>query len=122
MSDRLLYVALIMSLVGLALLVFISESVEPPYTRVAGINSNYLEKRVHLQGVIHLVKEFKCGSIMLSLSQDNHSVEVYLPYSVSSSLNKTSLNGSKADLMGVVQLYNGKIEVAVENPEHLRLK
>jgi len=119
MTDRLLYVALVLSVAGLVLLVFVSHYVEPPYIKVGGLDSGMLEKNVHLKGVVSGVHEFKGGSLLMNLSEDGSTVDVYLPYSVSVGLNKSSVDGSKVDVTGVIQLYQGRLEVVVSKSEDL---
>jgi len=122
MSDRLLYVAVLLSVFGLLLLVFISTFFDLPYVRVGDVDSRFLEKNVHLKGVVSGVHQFKGGSILLSVTQDNSTIDVYLPYSIASTLNKTTVSGASVDLIGVVQLYDGKVEVVVDKQEDLVLK
>ena len=119
MSDRLLYVALVLSAFGLLLLVFVSNFLEVPYTRIGGVDSTMLEKNVHLRGEVSSVHAFKGGSLLLSVSEDNSTIQVYVPYSVATVLNMTTLQDSDVDLVGLVQLYDGKLEVVINKPADL---
>jgi len=119
MADRLLYVAVVLSVVGLLSLVFVSNFLDVPYSRVGDVDSSYIERSVHLRGSVDSVHAFKGGSLLITLVEDDSSVDVYVPYSVAVGLNSTALEGSSMDVVGLVQLYEGKIEVAVEKAEDL---
>jgi len=121
MSDRLLYVALLLSVFGLALLVFVSARIEPPYIEVSDVDTSLLEKNVHLRGNISEVHEFKGGSVLLTLSEDNATVDLYLSRSVASGFDAKKLRGAKVDVIGMVQLYESKLEVVVSKAENMRV-
>ena len=122
MSERLLYAAVLLSVFGLVLLVLVSSLIELPYVKVGDVDSSLLERNVHLRGDVAGVHAFKGGSLLITLAEDNSTIDVYLPYSVAIGLNETELDGAKADLVGVVQLYNGKLEVVVGKAGDLVLK
>ena len=117
-----MYVALVLSVLGLGLLIIVSGFLEPAYVKVGDVDSGMLENSVRLKGVVAGVHAFKGGSLLLSVADGNSSVDVYLPYSVSSGLDKASVNGSAIDVVGVVELYNGKLEVVADKPENVRLR
>jgi len=121
MGDRVLHIALCTSIFGLVLLTFVAEALEPPYSRIAEINTGFVGKNVHLQGEISDVHKFKGGSLLLKVSELNHSVDVFIPYGVSSQVDLGSSLRQKLDLIGVVEVYEGRLEIVVDKESNVRL-
>lgn len=119
-DQRVLTICLILSLAGLMLVSYALESIEPPLTSVCSIQGNWLEKNVHLRGRVTSVNEFSGGSTVFTL-EDNCSIKVYLPYNTATKINKT-LEDREVDLIGVVQVYKGELEVVIEKPGNIRVK
>lgn len=118
MGETPLYVAAGISILGLLILAYVSETLEPPVSEIGQITTNDLGKNVHIRGIVTDVHEFKGGSKPLMVDDATGSVEVYLPYSTA-----TGIDGEpkdSIDVLGTVQVYRGKLEIVVDDPENLR--
>ena len=121
MGDWVLYTALATSIAGLMLLTFVSESLEPPYSAVAEINPGFIGKSVHLRGEVSDLYEFKGGSVLVTLSGGNSSIDIFLPYSVSTQIAFKPAINQALDVIGVVEVYKGRLEVVVGRESDIRL-
>jgi len=122
MGDRVVHVALAAAIVGLVVLTFASEALEPPYSPVAQVDAGFIGKNVHLSGTVESVHRFKGGSLVLTLSEENHSVDVFITQTVAAQLGFTPAERQTIDVIGVVEVYNGRLEVAVEKPETVQVR
>jgi DNA/RNA endonuclease YhcR with UshA esterase domain len=122
LGDRLLWVALACSVVGLLLIAYISPSLKPPLSKVSDVSASMLERVVRVEGAVSRTHVFKGGSMMLTLTEGDSSLDVYLPYDTASQVRGVELTGRVVELTGVVQLYKGRLEVVVERPGDMRLK
>ena len=118
MTDKIIYLALVVSITGLLILAYVSEFLEPPITRIESINLNSLGKNVHISGAVTRVYEFKGGSKVITLDDNTSSVDVYLTYDVSKSFNIS--NSEKLDIIGTVEIYNNKLEIRVDNVNNIK--
>jgi len=118
MTDRIIYLALVVSIIGLLILSFVSEFLEPPITKIESININSLGKNVHILGVVTRVYEFKGGSKVITLDDNTSSIDVYLGYEISKSINIS--NSEKLDIIGTVEIYSNKLEIRVDNIKNIR--
>ena len=122
MSDRMLYLALAASVLGLLLITFIAPSVKPPLSSLSDVSASSLEKTVRLEGTVSRAHAFEGGSMILTLSDSESDVDVYLPYDVAAELKDILSEGSVVELTGTVQMYKGRLEVVVERPGNVVLK
>lgn len=121
MGDWVLHIALCTSIFGLGLLTLASEFLEPPYSKIESINTGFIGKSVHLAGEVSGIHKFKGGSLLIKLSDGNNSVDIFLPYPVPSQINFEPALNQSIDLIGVVEVYDGRLEVAVEKQSNVRL-
>ncbi|MBM3308646.1 MAG: hypothetical protein FJY77_00165 [Candidatus Altiarchaeales archaeon] len=121
MGDWVLHIALLTSVVGLVLLTVSSEYLEPPYSEVGSINTGFVGKNVHLKGEVTSIHKFKGGSLLVKVSGQNSSIDVFVPYAVASQVNLDDAPGRAVDLIGAVEVYNGRLEVVVDKESNVRL-
>ncbi|OYT27647.1 MAG: hypothetical protein B6U97_00605 [Candidatus Altiarchaeales archaeon ex4484_96] len=121
MESRFLYLSLALSITGLLLMAYITETIEPPLSECINIGASSLGKNVHLKGNITEIHRFKGGSITFSLADDTGENKIYLPYSSASCFGDELKINSSIELIGVVELYEGGLEVVVENENALRV-
>ena len=122
MVDRMLYPALAVSTVGLLLIAFISPSLKPPVSTIGELTQTSLEKAVLFEGNVTKSYEFKGGSRVLTVSDGSSSIDVFLPYATASEFKGVKLDGQEVEVSGVIQVYNGRLEVVVEKPGGLMLR
>ena len=120
MSDKVLYIALVVSVLGLLILAYASEILEPPISKISGIGSNSVSKQVHVRGSVSKVTKFKGGSSSLIMSDDTGSISVYLEYSVSQA-RPDALNASVIDVIGELDEYAGSLEIKPSNPNSIKV-
>lgn len=119
--GRVIYLAFTVSIVGLLILTFASQMLEPPLSQIDGINQNSLGKNVHVRGSISDIHEFKGGSIVLVLDDESGEIAVYLPYGVAKSASGSLFESTRLDVTGTVEIYKGKLEIVVESEDCLRI-
>jgi len=83
MSDRMLYVALCVSVLGLFILTYASVLMEPPLSKIGVLDSNSIGKQVHVQGVVLNVHRFSGGSLVISIADGSGEIDVYVSSSFS---------------------------------------
>jgi DNA/RNA endonuclease YhcR with UshA esterase domain len=120
MSDKVLYIALVVSVLGLLILAFASEVLEPPITRISGIGSGSVGKQVHVAGSVSKVTKFKGGSSLLVISDKSGSITVYLDYSITKA-RPDVLNASVIDVIGEIDEYEGSLEIKPSNPNSIKI-
>jgi len=117
MGEGVVHVALATAIVGLVVLIYASEFLEPPYSPIPQVNAGFIGKSVRVKGNVDSVHQFKGGSLVLALSEGNHSVDVFIGKAVVDRLSFTPVAQQAIEVIGVVELYNGRLEVVVEKPE-----
>jgi hypothetical protein len=117
-----LYPALVVSILGLLLIAFISPNLRPPASKVGDLSQSALQKAVLFDGKVSKSHDFKGGSRVLTVSDGQSSIEVFLPYAVASEFKGVKLDGRSVEVSGVVQLYDGRLEVVVEHQGGLRVR
>ena len=120
MSERLAHLALTTSLIGLLALGYAGEILEPPTTAIKDLHEDSIGKRVKVKGTITDTHQFKGGSILLTLQEDDTSIPLYLPYHVTQRLREPPPKNSTIEAIADLQIYRGQLEPVVEEPEHLR--
>ena len=122
MESKFLYLSLTLSIIGLLILIYTAETIEPPLSRIKDINQNSVGKNVHITGNITKIQRFKGKSILLSIDDDTGNINVYLPYGVAIKFSDSIKEGNRADIIGTVEIYKGDIEIFVENTYSLRIE
>ena len=116
MNDKILYLGVITSFLGLMLLTYASHTLEPELIDIGAVNTKYLEKNVHIQGDITTVQYFKGGSVLLVLDDQTGQIDIYLPRNLAEDINKKWLvEGQLVEVIGTVKLYKGRLEVEPES-------
>ncbi|MDD5111489.1 MAG: exodeoxyribonuclease VII large subunit [Candidatus Altiarchaeota archaeon] len=121
MGDVVLRLALCTSIVGLMVLAVVSESLEPPYSMLRDVSTGSVGKNVRIAGTLSGIHAFKGGSLLLTLADGNGSVDVFVPYSAARNLGFKPSAGQSIDVIGSVEIYNGRLEISVEEPARIRL-
>ncbi|MFH1835650.1 MAG: OB-fold nucleic acid binding domain-containing protein [Methanobacteriota archaeon] len=114
MSEKITYLSLILAIAGLVILTFASEYINPPRASIRDITQSDVGMHVIVKGIVEDVHVFKGGSAVLTLSSDNASMKVYLPYEISVKANSTLFLGEELEVSGVVSLYEGDLELVAE--------
>jgi len=122
MTDRMLYLALAVSVFGLLLIAFISPSIRPPLSKVSDVGASSLERVVRVEGNVSQIHTFKGGSMLLTLAEGGRTLDAYLLPAVASNFNDSVKVGSTAGVMGTVQLYDGRLEVVVDDVSGMWLR
>jgi DNA/RNA endonuclease YhcR with UshA esterase domain len=120
-GDGVVHIALATAIVGLVVLTYASEALEPPYSPISQVNAGFIGKSVHLSGRVGSVHQFKGGSLVLTMPEGNHSVDVFIAKTVADQLSFTPAEGQSIDVIGVVEVYNGRLEVVASKPSTLQL-
>jgi DNA/RNA endonuclease YhcR with UshA esterase domain len=120
MSERITYLALATSIVGLLVLTYASEAVNPPKAPIFYITQADVGKTVRIEGSFEDVHLFKGGSAVLKIRDENASIDVYMPYDVSQKTNASSFRGTRVDVAGTVSVYKGKLELVVKDEDRIK--
>src|SRR5512136_2020606 len=104
MESPMIHAALAVSIVGLLMLAYAAESLDPPLCEIGKITGNDLGRSVHVAGNVSGVYRFKGGSVQLSLRDPSGEIDAYLPYDIASA-RADALNASALDVVGEVEVY-----------------
>lgn len=113
------YLALGISITGLLILAFASESLNPPISKIEQIDTNSLGKNVHIQGNISRIHRFGGGSILLVIDDGTGEIDVYMPYRIAQDIADFT-NSSGIDVIGEVTIYKGKTELIVNDVDNIK--
>lgn len=95
--------AFLTAVLGISLLLFLSNSLEPRLVRISDINDNLLEQHVKIQGNITSFKTY--GNLaVFSLEDEGGNIPI-VAYNL-----KGNLTG-RVEIVGKVKEYKGKLEV-----------
>lgn len=110
MQDKLLKVCFIISLLGILLLLFLSEVMQPPATEISSISKNMLEKSISVQGKVVSEKNF--GNLkILELCKSS----VCIPVALNSKENLTYSFASKEIIVtGKIAEYEKKLQIEAD--------
>ncbi len=122
MESYLQYIALIISILGLLILTYAANVLEPPITKIGNVNQNSLGSNVRVQGEITDVHKFTGGSAVIKVKDETGIIDVYLPFRVASEMKTNLTEGKNADVIGSVEVYEGKLEIVVEEAGNMRVK
>jgi len=110
MSDRIVYIALGFSVLGLLILTYVSEVVDAPLSRIGDINSNSIGRDLRVRGRVSGVHTFKGGSVMLTVADATGNISVYLDYSQAKSVPNIT-KAKQLEVFGEIDEYNGALEL-----------
>ena len=115
-----LYIALAVSVLGLLILAFASEVLEPPYSRISDLGSGSVGKQVHVRGNVLDVVNFKGGSALLIVGDPSGNISVYLEYSIAQA-RQDVLKAEVVDVIGEVDEYQSTLEIKPGNPNSIKI-
>jgi len=113
------YLALGISITGLLVLAFASESLSPPISKIEQIDTNSLGKNVHIHGNISRIHRFGGGSMLLVIDDGTGEIDVYIPYRIAQHITDLT-NSSRIDVIGEVTVYKGKTELIVNDIDNIK--
>jgi DNA/RNA endonuclease YhcR with UshA esterase domain len=121
METQLVRTALAISVVGLLLLAYAGESLQPPLCEIKQITGGDLGRNVHFAGNITRAHIFKGGSMVLTVNDSSGGIDVYVPYDVAAARPDLS-NASGIEVVGVVEVYRGRLEISIEGESSLKVR
>ena len=109
-ENKLFKIAIVTSLVGLFVMIFISENIEVLMVKIGNINEEMLGEKVNINGVVNSKRDLP-GIVILNVSDDTGSIKV-----VAYKKNKKILvkKNDNVDVEGLVRDYEGELEVMAE--------
>jgi DNA/RNA endonuclease YhcR with UshA esterase domain len=120
MESQMVRAALAISVVGLLLLAYAGESLNPPRCSIAQITGGDLGKNVHFIGNITRTHIFSGGSMVLTVNDSSGGIEVYVPYDLAAARPDLK-NAAEIEVVGAVEVYRGRLEVVVAVSGGLRV-
>ena len=118
--DR-FFASYIVAFFGVALLAFFSPSINIPLSKISQITPYSVGELIHTQCVISDYHKFSGGSISLTVTDDSGSVKTFIPSYVVDDLDFNLSLGQKIEVVGLVELYRGSIELKVDSPQKIWL-
>jgi RecJ-like exonuclease len=94
--------ALFTAILGTALLLFLSQGIEPKLVKISEIDENMLEQNVKVQGTVISIKQYE-SIIVFDLQDESGQIPV-VAYAME------NLSGN-AEVIGRVKEYYGKLEI-----------
>jgi RecJ-like exonuclease len=110
MSDKIIYLALGLSVFGLLLLTYASLVMEPPLSQIGSINTNSIGKSLHVRGSVLDVHKFKGGSLAVTVGDGTGNISVYVDYATAKAMPKIA-EAKKLDVVGEIDQYQGALEM-----------
>jgi len=109
-NKILLEIAIICSLVGILLLIFISEKIETPEKDIVNITKENLEEQVKITGTITKITETP-GLYILTIKDSTGEITAILYKSEEISLEK----GQVVTIEGSILEYKGQLEIEIDS-------
>jgi len=122
MTERLFALAAATSIIGLIILSYASSHIYPPKTRLEDVSMDFLDENIHLEAPACSVHRFDGGSILVTLCREGEELDLYIPYNTAQNLDSSLLENQTLDVVGTVQVYQGRLEVVLDNIEDLKIK
>lgn len=120
MGNKVLYLAFCISIIGLLILTYVSEVLNPPVSMIGDINTNSLGRNLHVRGNVSRTHEFKGGSIILTVKDSTGEIDVYLDYYTAKSM-PGILEAKEVDVIGEVDEYKGRLEIKPKESNWIRV-
>lgn len=105
-ESNLLKIAFVCSILGVFLILIVSESKEIPSYEISDLTSGFVEKTVSIQGKISAIN-LKSDFAAFTLTNDNSSIKVVAFPDEQLSLKK----GDSIEVQGKVEEYQGELQV-----------
>lgn len=111
-QKKLFKISLSISLIGIILLLILSNILEPNLTKISDINNNHLNKKIKIQGKITNIKNFEEHNFQLiTISDQTKEIDVLIKYS------KIPLElkpNQKLEIIGKIQPYKNTLQIQAE--------
>lgn len=121
MESHLIRAALTISVVGLLLLAYAGESLQPPLCRIKQITGGDLGRNVRFIGNVTRTHIFSGGSMVLTVNDSSGGIDVYVPYDLA--VARPGLqNATEIEVIGVVEVYRGRLEIAISGADSLKVR
>ena len=120
MTDKIIYVALGVSVLGLLIFTYASMLLEPPLSKIAALDSNSIGKQIHVQGLVAEVHRFKGGSNTVSINDGSGDIDVFVSYYMSNSTAPIT-KGKILEVVGELDEYQGKLEIKPKNADSMKV-
>jgi DNA/RNA endonuclease YhcR with UshA esterase domain len=120
MTDKIIYVALGVSVLGLLIFTYASMLLEPPLSKIGALDSNSIGKAVHVQGLVSDVHAFKGGSITVSINDGSGNIDVFAGYYMTNSTAPIA-KGNILEVVGELDEYQGKLEIKPKNADSMKV-
>ena len=120
MTDKIIYVALGVSVLGLLIFTYASILLEPPLSKINALDSNSIGKQIHVQGLVSEVHKFKGGSITVSINDGSGDIDVFVSYYMSNSTAPLA-KGKILEVVGELDEYQGKLEIKPKNADSMKV-
>ena len=121
MSERIVYVALCVSVLGLLILTYASMLMEPPLCRIGDLNPTSVGRQVHVQGVVMNVHRFDGGSLSIAIGDGSGVIDVFVGYRDANSTAANAAKGDVLEVIGELDEYEGKLEVKPKGADSIRV-
>jgi DNA/RNA endonuclease YhcR with UshA esterase domain len=120
MTDKIIYIALGVSVLGLLIFTYASMLMEPPLSKIAALDSNSIGKQVHVQGLVSDVHTFKGGSISVLINDGSGDIDVFVSYYLANSTAPIA-KGNILEVIGELDEYQGKLEIKPKNADSMKI-
>jgi len=120
MTDKIIYVALGVSVLGLLIFTYASILMEPPLSKISALDTASIGKQIHVQGVVSEVHKFKGGSITVSLNDGSGDIDVFVSYYMANSTAPIA-KGNIVEVIGELDEYKGKLEIKPKNADSIKV-
>lgn len=120
MAEKIVYIALAVSVIGLFILTYSSFVMDPPYSSTGSVGAGSVGKNLRLRGAVTDFHKFKGGSASLSIDDGTGKATVFLDYSISTTITNLS-QVKELEVIGPVDLYQGVLEVKPDKADKVRI-
>jgi DNA/RNA endonuclease YhcR with UshA esterase domain len=120
MSDKILYVALGVSVLGLLIFTYASMLLEPPLSKIGALDTTSIGKQVHVQGLVSGVHTFKGGSVTVSIGDGSGDIDVFMGPGLANSTAPIA-KGNILEVIGELDEYDGKLEIKPKNAGSMKV-
>jgi DNA/RNA endonuclease YhcR with UshA esterase domain len=109
--EKRLAVFIIMSLIGILLLVFLSQKLEPKTMSISGISEKNLEQSVKIRGQIVNAREYNNKTFqVLTVKDQTGNITAIMNLNTEITINKSK----NYSIIGKVQAYNQTLQISID--------
>jgi len=120
MTDKIIYVALGVSVLGLLIFTYASMLLEPPLSKIGALDTTSISKQIHVQGLVSDVHKFKGGSITVSINDGSGDIDVFMGPNLANSTAPIA-KGKILEVVGELDEYQGKLEIKPKNADSMKV-